>query len=70
MGVVISNPAKEGTEFSFEFNGTVGQNYALQASTSLKNWLTLTHILCTASPMAFLLEGQSEQQRFYRLLGP
>ena len=65
---VLSEAAKASDVFSFKFSGTIGQTYAIQASTDLTNWGTLSNITCTASPMPCTIGGQSMAQRFYRLV--
>jgi hypothetical protein len=50
-----------------EYNGT----YALQTSTNLVDWVTLTHFTCYGSP-AYITDPAASafSQRFYRLLAP
>src|SRR5260370_14452819 len=48
--------------------GTVGQNYALLASTNLVNWVPALVFLCTDSPMLIYDPMASNfNRRFYRI---
>ncbi|HEX5222494.1 MAG TPA: hypothetical protein VFZ59_23265 [Verrucomicrobiae bacterium] len=66
-GILLSDAKRLGTEFSFKFNGTVGQTYQVQTSTNFVEWSNLTTIACTNAPTACTLTGQNGLHRFYRL---
>jgi hypothetical protein len=68
--VTLSQPVRTGNSFTFQFNGSIGQTYQVQASTNLINWTTLTNILCTNSPASCGLGGQTGPKRFYRVVKP
>ena len=67
----IANPVRmPNGSFSFEFYGTLGSNYTLQASTSLTNWGSLFSFACTNSPTIVLdTSGTDFNRRFYRVVG-
>ncbi len=54
--------------FQMTFYGVIGTNYTFQASTDLKNWMSLFSFTCTNSPM-YLVDTNATQYayRFYRI---
>ncbi len=69
-GVALTEAARAGSQFSFKFNGSIGQSYQVQASTKLTHWTTLTNLVCTSSPTSCTLGGQTMPKRFYRVVKP
>jgi hypothetical protein len=67
---LLTEATKFGSVFSFKFTGIIGQTYAVQASTNLASWTTLTNLLCTNSPTSCTLAGQTMPKRFYRVVRP
>jgi len=54
--------------FKFQFSGIFGETYALQASTNLVNWVTITNVVVTETPaLAIDRECRELRFRFYRL---
>jgi hypothetical protein len=55
--------------FQMIFNGTLGSNYTLQASTDLKSWTSVRVFNCTNSPTLVIDPGaQYLGWRFYRVV--
>jgi hypothetical protein len=65
----VTNPqlSPDGS-FQMTFYGVIGSNYTFQASTDLKNWMSLFGFTCTNSPM-YLVDTNAMQyaSRFYRV---
>jgi hypothetical protein len=54
--------------FQFQFSGIFGQTYALQASTNLVDWVTITNVLVNETPMLGIdPNARNYSLRFYRL---
>lgn len=55
--------------FQMIFNGTMGSNYTLQASSDLKNWTSVRVFTCTNSPTLVIDPGANYlEKRFYRVV--
>ena len=55
--------------FDMVFFGAVGSNYALQASTDLKNWASRNNFTCTNSPMIVMdTAATNDPGAFYRIV--
>jgi hypothetical protein len=54
--------------FQMSFYGTVGSNYTLQASTDLKQWISLLNFTCSNTP-TIVVDGAAKNysKRFYRI---
>jgi hypothetical protein len=65
--VLLTDAKRIGPDFSFKFNGVVGQTYQVQTSTNLIHWSNLTTLACTNAPASCTLPGQNGPRRFYRL---
>lgn len=65
--VLLTDAKRVGADFSFKFNGTVGQTYQVQTSTNLIHWSSLTTLACTNAPTSCTLTGQNGPRRFYRV---
>jgi hypothetical protein len=63
----LSEPAKRPGEFSFRLSGTPGQTYSIQFTSNLKEWTTLTNVLCTVSPMSYAIPENASREGYYRL---
>ncbi len=60
----LAAPASSGAQFSFTVTGATGQQYVVQASTNLINWVSLQ---TNAAPFVFVdTNVGSFKQRFYR----
>lgn len=66
----LSKAAANGSSFSFEFNGEVGQAYQIQGTENLTRWLTLTNMAATSSPTICVLHNQGSTHRSYRVVKP
>jgi N-acetylneuraminic acid mutarotase len=66
--VVSGQTTMSNGAFQFQFSGIFGQNYALQASTNLIDWVTITNVLVNGNPMlAIDPNARNYRLRFYRL---
>ncbi len=68
VGFELSQPMRMGDQFQFQFTGTVGQSYQVQATTDFINWIPMTAVTCTTSPMNCSLPGQGMSHRIYRVI--
>jgi hypothetical protein len=69
-GIVMRNPTRDGSRFSFMFDGELGQRYAVHATTDFVNWPEVTNVICTVSPMPCTVLGQTMPARYYRVVKP
>lgn len=71
--VLLGQPARlSGNLFQFQLSGLTGLNYTVQVATSLSstNWLTLLITNLSASPMLIQDNQATNEERFYRVIGP
>jgi hypothetical protein len=66
--VLLTDAKRIGADFSFKFNGVVGQTYQVQTSTNLIHWSNLAILACTNAPTSCTLPSQNGPRRFYRVL--
>lgn len=66
--VLLTDAKRSGGDFSFKFNGAIGQTYQVQSSTNLIHWSGLTTLACTNATTSCTLTGQDGTRRYYRLL--
>jgi hypothetical protein len=60
---------KTSTNVVLAFNGIVGQTYTLQTSSNLHDWVGITNVLCSATPMVLQpVVATSPSGRIYRML--
>ena len=66
--IVLSNPTRTGSQFSFLFTGDVGTTYTVQYSTTLasNSWSTLLVTNIPVSPAKVVDTNQPVGRRFYR----
>ncbi len=56
-------------QFKFQFNGFFGQNYAIEGTTNLVDWLSITNFNNTNGVVDFLDQAATNlQRRFYRVI--
>ncbi len=65
--VLITDTKRIGADFTFKFNGTIGQTYQFQTSTNLVHWSNLTTLACTNATTSCTIPGQNGPRQFYRL---
>jgi hypothetical protein len=66
--IVMSDPVRAGNQFSFKFNGEVGQSYNVQSTTNFINWSFVTNITCTMSPTTCARSVGNNARVFFRVV--
>ncbi|HEV2319023.1 MAG TPA: Ig-like domain-containing protein, partial [Verrucomicrobiae bacterium] len=64
---ILSDPLESGGHFQFDYSANIGLNYAVQRSTNLLIWVTLTTNMAASNPIVFLDLNATGGVSFYRV---
>jgi hypothetical protein len=68
--IKLESPLKSGDQFSFHFNGQIGQSYQIQVLTDLTQWTLLKTLVCTNPSMPVTDAASPGVKQFYRIFKP